>query len=642
MERPVGSEGSANHWKEWAHSELAAFGPFPQAHVAPRIPPGLLTDVLRTEVSLRDDERVLVVIDCGSGGFDDCCVLTTRRVCWAAVEHPEDPSEGKPDAARSTPDWGSVPGGPRDRSAEGDSRYVTVLVASAADGEGSGRSGAGVGPPGGQGRWYRWVDYVALPEEIGAEGTWAGTHRLDLGCGRTLALRGADPRLMAVLARCLQTLGAAARAGGLVGPNRERAGSTPAALVAHAAPADAPPAAARGRIPLGDLIEFQRALDQATRRVIMTPVLVLTCVAVFAAMAASGVPVFWPTATQLIAWGANEGRRVILREESWRLLTMAFVHGGLIHLVMNVWSLWVIGPLVERIYGPLAFLVVYLAAGVGGAIASAAVTLRVSVGASGAICGVLGALLAFLTAHRRSIPASVIRQFRTSILGIVAFMAVLGALVPNIDQAAHLGGLGTGFVAGLLLSRPWPVVPSRWIAIRRLVMTAAIAAALAGTAVATVRWSERIVPPSRRFADLIEQLAPAVEEFESISRSVPTAEALPQIHSDPMGRGIFLQRLRQLSARGTGNLARLRRASTTDPELRTMCDALIGAQASQRDRLDALLRFLETGDPRNLTAADGEAAARAAFGQAVQEFERLRRGYLAKHNLIAGPSSSTR
>ena len=186
----------------------------------------------------------------------------------------------------------------------------------------------------------------------------------------------------------------------------------------------------------------------------------------------------------------------MLRHDFWRLLTSVFVHGGLIHLAVNMWSLMVIGPLLERIYGSLAFAVIYLSAGIGGAIASAVMPpVRVSVGASGAICGILGALIAFLIVNRRNIPPSVLGLLQSNLLGIVAFMVVLGLLVPNIDQAAHLGGLGTGFVSGLLLSRPWPVVPSRWIRVRRLAMTAVIAAGLPGIAVAAVRWGRTATPP---------------------------------------------------------------------------------------------------------------------------------------------------
>ena len=108
---------------------------------------------------------------------------------------------------------------------------------------------------------------------------------------------------------------------------------------------------------------------------------------------------------------------------------------------MNVWNLVVIGPLVERLYGNLAFAVIYLASGVGGAIASlAASPVRVGVGASGAICGILGALAAFLIVHRRAMPKSILKSFRGSLLSVIVFMAILGYFVPNIDQQAHLGG----------------------------------------------------------------------------------------------------------------------------------------------------------------------------------------------------------
>ncbi len=271
-----------------------------------------------------------------------------------------------------------------------------------------------------------------------------------------------------------------------------------------------------------DLLEFRRALDAAARLVVVTPLMVMACVAVFAVMVISGVPVFQPNSTQLIDWGANDGARVMLRHDYWRLVTSVFVHGGLIHLAVNMWSLIVIGLLVERIYSPLAFAVIYLSAGIGGAIASAVIPpMRTSVGASGAICGVLGALMAFLVVNRRTIPPSVLKLFRGNLLGIVAFMAVLGVLVPNIDQAAHLGGLATGFVSGLLLSRPWPVVPSRWITARRLAMTAVIAAGLTGIAIAAHGGANPSCPP------------PDASKTSSIRSRYPSTSSTPSTEPSP-------------------------------------------------------------------------------------------------------------
>ena len=237
---------------------------------------------------------------------------------------------------------------------------------------------------------------------------------------------------------------------------------------------------AKGRTFGQELTQFRAALFSATRHAMMTPVLIGLCVLVYLAMVSSGVHWLSPTVDQLIDWGANQGIAVALNNQYWRLFTSVFLHGGVIHLAMNMWSLYVIGPLIERLYGNLAYVVIYLASGVGGALASLAVSpTRVGVGASGAICGVLGALAAFLIIHRRTIPKSILKSFRGSLISVIVFMAILGIFVPNIDQEAHLGGVFTGFLAGLLLTRPWPVRKSRWVALRRLAAVFLIAGASA-------------------------------------------------------------------------------------------------------------------------------------------------------------------
>jgi rhomboid protease GluP len=289
----------------------------------------------------------------------------------------------------------------------------------------------------------------------------------------------------------------------------------------------------------------------------------------------------------------------------------------------------VIGPLIERIYGPLAFAVIYLSAGIGGAIASAVTPpIRVSVGASGAICGVLGALMAFLIVHRRTIPPSVLKLFRSNLLGIVAFMAVLGVVVPNIDQAAHLGGLGMGFVSGLLLSGPWPVVPSRWIAARRLAMTAAIAAGLTGLAFAT-QWSGPSVA-DRRLNGLYEQLVTPIVEFNSIDHTISRFKADSDGDRKAAGREEAARVVRELAERGDANLARFHRVTTTDPELRAMADALIRAQEGLIQQVEAEGRFWDTGAGANLVEAH-EAANQKK--QAIADWNRRRRAYAIRHGL---------
>jgi rhomboid protease GluP len=390
----------------------------------------------------------------------------------------------------------------------------------------------------------------------------------------------------------------------------------------------------RDRITPADLVAFRRALDAATSRALVTPLIVLTCGVVFAAMIVSGVPILWPSAAQLTQWGANDGARVILRHEYWRLAASVFVHGGLIHLVANMSSLWVIGPLVERIYGHLAFAALYLAAGIGGAITSVAVPpVRVSVGASGAICGILGGLLAFLVVHRHAIPRTVLRELTRNALWVVLLMVLLGVVVSNIDQAAHIGGLATGFICGLVLIGPWPVAPGprHWRMARRAAVTAVVAAVLSIAAVVVVRRGDSMIPPARRLDDLTEQLTPVIREFSAIrddfSRSLGRVDAtLPA--SDREKR---LASIRDLRGRAVANMDRIRCVHTSHRELRAMAESFGRAVYAQIDRLEAVERYLETGDGAALDAAR-EALAKTI--EATQECENLRLRYMSQYGLI--------
>jgi rhomboid protease GluP len=388
----------------------------------------------------------------------------------------------------------------------------------------------------------------------------------------------------------------------------------------------------RGRISPADLLAFRRTLDEATRRAVVTPLIVVVCGAWFAAMTAAGVPILLPTASQLVGWGANDGARVMLRHEYWRLVASVFVHGGLIHLVVNMWSLLMVGPLVERIFGHLAFVVLYLAAGTGGAIASAAVPpLRVSVGASGAICGVLGALLAFLVVHHRAIPPTVLRQLRKNALGVIVFMAVLGAAVPNIDQAAHLGGLAVGFLSGLLLIGPWPVARGRRrLLARRVALGGAIALALAGTAVAVARRGDSAIAADRRLDDLTEQLGPIVREFDSIRRDLARSVGRLDRVEDSVDPSAARPAIRQLRSRAAANVRRMRAVHASHSELRPIRESLGRALAAQVERLDALDRYLETGDRAFLDAARD---ALAAMVQGINDCNQERLRYMARHRL---------
>ena len=202
-----------------------------------------------------------------------------------------------------------------------------------------------------------------------------------------------------------------------------------------------------------ELAAFRARLALLTPRIVVTPTFIAVNVLVFAVMVARGVSPLAPTTDDLLSWGANLGR-LSTGGQWWRLLTAMFLHVGIIHLLMNMWALWEGGRLVERMLGPVAFAAAYLLAGAAGSCASALWSPdRPSAGASGAIFGIFGVLGAFLLRQRRAMPPAALSALSRSTLFFVGYNVIYGLTKPNIDMAAHLGGLAGGFVAGLPLVR---------------------------------------------------------------------------------------------------------------------------------------------------------------------------------------------
>lgn len=134
--------------------------------------------------------------------------------------------------------------------------------------------------------------------------------------------------------------------------------------------------------------------------------------------------------------------------EYWRFLTPIVLHGGLIHLGFNSYALFALGPAAEGYYGSARFLAIYLLAGLAGTIASYIRSPGLSIGASGAIFGLLGALAAFFYSARGLLGAERSRQQITQLVAMAGINIVLGLSTPAIDNAAHIGGLVAGGVAG--------------------------------------------------------------------------------------------------------------------------------------------------------------------------------------------------
>lgn len=183
---------------------------------------------------------------------------------------------------------------------------------------------------------------------------------------------------------------------------------------------------------------------------------------------------------------------LVWQGEVWRLLTAMFLHIGVQHLLFNGWALYSLGRDVEMFYGSGRFTILYFVAGLFGSVAyyllgapTSAVT--VSAGASGAVFGIIGAELAFWLRNREVF--GVFGRQRLLNLGIlVAINLFFGFTVPGINNLAHLGGLGSGFLLALALAPHYQVV-LRWDVFGptpRLANTASLIVQVAAVALAVI------------------------------------------------------------------------------------------------------------------------------------------------------------
>lgn len=141
--------------------------------------------------------------------------------------------------------------------------------------------------------------------------------------------------------------------------------------------------------------------------------------------------------------------------EWWRLFTASFLHGGLVHIGVNGYALYAIGPTVERLYGRVRFLLVFLLGGALGFAASTAFVPQPSLGASAGLFALLGVLLGFAVRERRRLEPTARSAMMREILTVAALNLALGFMVPFVDNAAHVGGFGGGLALGVVL-RPRP------------------------------------------------------------------------------------------------------------------------------------------------------------------------------------------
>jgi membrane associated rhomboid family serine protease len=221
-------------------------------------------------------------------------------------------------------------------------------------------------------------------------------------------------------------------------------------------------------------MRFARAV--LTRPATFTFVFIIANVFVFllTLLAAGGASDEWRFNAVLIAYGAKLNS-LINAGQWWRFVTPVFLHGGFVHLLMNMYGLWILGPYVERLYGSAKFVFFWVLSGIAG-VAASYLTVRpalhdaagplgrflfkaqdaASVGASGALFGLIGVLFVFGIKFRHELPEGFKRAFGTGMLPTILINIFIGYVFPFIDNSAHMGGLAAGALLALFVGYKRP------------------------------------------------------------------------------------------------------------------------------------------------------------------------------------------
>lgn len=204
------------------------------------------------------------------------------------------------------------------------------------------------------------------------------------------------------------------------------------------------------RATIQEAIEVQQTMNPSGTSPYLTYGILAINVLVFVLMVISGVNVLNPTGEDIFNWGGSWGPNTA-NGEYWRLLTCIFVHIGIMHLLFNSYALFIVGSYLEPLLGKARFLLLYLSTGIIASVVSVWWNIDnppVSAGASGAIFGLNGVMLALLTTNL--IPSSLRKNLLQAFGVLVGYNLLYGWSKEGIDNAAHMGGLVSGFAFGYL------------------------------------------------------------------------------------------------------------------------------------------------------------------------------------------------
>ncbi len=340
--------------------------------------------------------------------------------------------------------------------------------------------------------------------------------------------------------------------------------------------------------------DFERHLIAATPQAYVTPLIIAANIAVFAVMVALGIQVLGGRADEYLRFGANFAP-LTTGGEWWRLFTCTFIHFGIVHLAFNMWALWDSGRLTERLFGNAWFAALYVFAGLAGSSASMFWNQEViSGGASGAVFGVFGALLAYMTIERGSIPPATLNHLRVSTSTFVIYSLFYGFVQSGIDNAAHLGGLAGGFIMGLIMARPLDATRRGRGRVRRAALAVLLAAVTLPTAALYTPDTSRVYREARALQKEIDAFSAEEKRLQtafmtiaeqSRAKKIDAATALAQLQTN------ILPAWDAAVARFAGVELDAKAPSRKDYDL------LLRYATARRDGMHAVAAYLASNDP---------------------------------------------
>ena len=156
---------------------------------------------------------------------------------------------------------------------------------------------------------------------------------------------------------------------------------------------------------------------------------------------------FSPSMESLAALGAT-GRWLITNTHGWWTLVSAnYLHGSFVHILFNLIALYQISPLISQVYGPYRYFIIFTISGIAGFFVSYVAGIQITIGASAALCGLIGAALYFGKSRGGPFGQAIYKQIGVWGLSIIIF----GLLIQNVNNWAHIGGMAAGALTGFLI-----------------------------------------------------------------------------------------------------------------------------------------------------------------------------------------------